>query len=609
MKLDELRDKANRLPLLPGVYIMKDARGEVIYVGKAKALKNRVTSYFRGEHLPKVAAMAAKVDDFDVIVVKSEFEALVLENSLIKRYKPHYNILLKDDKGYPFIRLDQKNEYPRFTLVNRTAKDGAKYFGPFGGRALTKDIIDTVSKALRLPTCSRRFPRDIDRARPCLNYHMGACAGWCRSGKLTNEDYRAAISQAELVLSGRTKELTSELEAQMEQAAEELKFELAASLRDRIRAVEGLENRQRVISAVYADTDAVGFFRGARSCFTVLHYVNGDLADKDFELMDEPLEADGEAVSALLRQYYAARGAWPRFILLPDCMADEDLDALSELFSKDAGRRVRAEIPQRGDRRRLLDTAETNAREESERAATAAQKSLKTLEWLQKTLGLNSVPERIEAFDISNLGSEGIVAAMSVFVHARPLKRDYRKFRIRDLDAPDDYESMRQAVGRRFRRALDGDGKFTELPDLLLIDGGAAHASAAWSVIRELGLDIPTFGMVKDDRHRTRALETPEGKEIGISANPAVFALIGTIQEETHRCAIEYQRSLRSAKLHSTLDDIPGVGEKRRGDLLRAFGTIKAIKAADYEQLCAVVPKNAARAVFDYFHPEQEEQK
>ena len=609
MKLDELRDKANRLPLLPGVYIMKDAHGEVIYVGKAKALKNRVTSYFRGEHLPKVAAMAAKVDDFDVIVVKSEFEALVLENSLIKRYKPHYNILLKDDKGYPFIRLDLKNEYPRFTLVNRTAKDGAKYFGPFGGRALTKDIIDTVSKALRLPTCSRRFPRDIDRARPCLNYHMGACAGWCRSGKLTNEDYRAAISQAELVLSGRTKELTSELEAQMEQAAEELKFELAASLRDRIRAVEGLENRQRVISAVYADTDAVGFFRGARSCFTVLHYVNGDLADKDFELMDEPLEADGEAVSALLRQYYAARGAWPRFILLPDCMADEDLDALSELFSKDAGRRVRAEIPQRGDRRRLLDTAETNAREESERAATAAQKSLKTLEWLQKTLGLNSVPERIEAFDISNLGSEGIVAAMSVFVHARPLKRDYRKFRIRDLDAPDDYESMRQAVGRRFRRALDGDGKFTELPDLLLIDGGAAHASAAWSVIRELGLDIPTFGMVKDDRHRTRALETPEGKEIGISANPAVFALIGTIQEETHRCAIEYQRSLRGAKLRSTLDDIPGVGEKRRGDLLRAFGTIKAIKAADYEQLCAVVPKNAARAVFDYFHPEQEEQK
>ncbi len=606
-KIDELRDKANRLPLLPGVYIMKDARGEVIYVGKAKALKNRVTSYFRGDHLPKVAAMAAKVDDFDVIVVKTEFEALVLENSLIKRYKPHYNILLKDDKGYPFIRLDVRSEYPRFTLCNRTAKDGAKYFGPFGGRSQTKDIIDTVCKALRLPTCSRRFPRDIDKARPCLNYHMGSCAGWCRSGSLTGDDYRAAISQAELVLSGRTKELTEELTRRMEAASEELRFENAAELRDRIRAIDGLGNRQRVIYAVYADTDAVGFYRGAKTCMAVLHYVSGNLADKDFELMDEPLESDGEAVSTLVRQYYAARGAWPKFILLPDCMADEDLAALSELFSKESGKKVRVEVPQRGDKRQLLDTAMTNAREEVERAATAAQKSLKTLEWLQRTLGLPKVPERIEAFDISNLGSEGIVAAMTVFVHGKPLKRDYRKFRIRDLTEPDDYESMRQAVTRRFRRALDGDEKFNDTPDLLLIDGGAAHASAAQGVLQELGLSIPTFGMVKDDRHRTRALETPEGREIGISGNPAVFAFIGTIQEETHRCAIEYQRSLRTAKLHSGLDDIPNVGAKRRNDLLRAFGTVKAIKAADYEQLCAVVPKNAARAVYDRFHPAEEE--
>ena len=320
MKIDELRAKANRLPLLPGVYIMKDARGEVIYVGKAKALKNRVTSYFRGDHLPKVAAMVAKVDDFDVIVVKSEFEALVLENSLIKRHKPHYNILLKDDKGYPFIRLDVRSEYPRFTLANRTARDGAKYFGPFGGRGQTKGIIDTVCKALKLPTCSRRFPRDIGRARPCLNYHMGECAGWCREGGPGPEAYREAVGQAELVLSGRTKELTAGLSERMELAAEELKFELAAELRDRIRALEGLANRQRVLAAVYADTDAVGFCRGARSCLAVLHYVDGSLADKDFELMEEPLEADGEAVSALLRQHYAARGAWPKLVLAPDCM-------------------------------------------------------------------------------------------------------------------------------------------------------------------------------------------------------------------------------------------------------------------------------------------------
>lgn len=598
-KLPQLREKANRLPLLPGVYIMKDARGEVIYVGKAKALKNRVSSYFRGEHLPKVAAMADKVSDFDVIVVTSEFEALVLENSLIKRHKPYYNILLKDDKGYPYIRLDEREEYPRFTLTNRYAKDGARYFGPFGGRSVTKDIIDTLCKALQLPTCTRKFPRDIGRARPCLNHHMGACAGWCMEGH-TAEEYRAAIEHAALILGGKTKELTDELNAKMLAASEEWKFELAASYRDRIRAIEGLGNRQRVISAVYADTDAVGFYRGARSCFSVLHFVGGDLAAKDFELMDEPLEDDGEALSGLIRQYYAQRGAWPKFILLQT--EAEDAEALSRLFTEQAGHKVSVETPKRGDRLKLVQSAVTNAREESERAATSAQKSLKTLEWLQKTLELPTTPERIEAFDVSNLGSEGIVAAMTVFVHGRPLKRDYRKFRMKDVSGPDDYASMREAVGRRFQRLLDGDLKFCEVPDLLLIDGGSVHADAALDTLRELGLELPVYGMVKDDKHRTRALTTPEGEEIGISGNPAVFAFIGTIQEETHRFAIEYQRSLRTAKLHSALDDIKGVGEKRRAELLRHFGTIKAIKAASLEELERAVPKNTARAVYEHYH-------
>ena len=603
-RIAALREKANALPLLPGVYIMKDAHGEVIYVGKAKALKNRVTSYFRGEHLPKVAAMVAKVADFDVIVVSSEFEALVLENSLIKRHKPHYNILLKDDKGYPFIRLDVTKEYPVFTLANRTAKDSARYFGPFGGRAQTKDIIDTVCKALKLPTCSRRFPRDIGRERPCLNYHMGACAGWCLSA-LSSEAYRHAIAEAELILSGKTKELTARLTGQMEQAAEELRFEAAAALRDRIRAIEGLGNRQRVISAVYADTDAVGFYRGAKSCFSVLHFVGGDLAAKDFELMEEPLEEDAEAVSGLVRQYYAQRGAWPKFILLP--VEAEDAAALSQMFSEAAGRKVSVETPKRGDRLRLVESAMTNAREEGERAATSAQKTLKTLEWLQRTLSLDAQPERIEAFDVSNLGDEGIVAAMTVFVRGRPLKRDYRKFKMKEIAAQDDYGSMREAVGRRLQRYLDGDGKFAPLPDLLLIDGGAVHAAAARDVARSLGLELRIFGMVKDERHRTRALVTPDGEEIGISANPAVFALIGTIQEETHRFAIEYQRSLRTAKLHSALDDIKGVGDKRRAELLKYFGTIRAIKAASLEELQKAVPKNTAQAVYEHYHAKEKE--
>jgi excinuclease ABC subunit C len=261
---------------------MKDAAGEVIYVGKAKALKNRVTSYFRGEHLPKVAAMVEKVSDFDVIVASSEFEALVLENSLIKRHRPRYNILLKDDKGYPFIRLDTKSEYPSFTLSGSTAKDGARYFGPFGGRGLSYDIIDTICKALLLPTCSRKFPRDIGKSRPCLNYPMGVCAGWCTKDSDPNE-YRAAIGHAAMILGGQTRELTEELKARMLEASETMRFELAASLRDRIRAIEGLSNRQRVIAAVYSDTDAVGFHRGAKTCFSVLHFVDGDLAGKDFE--------------------------------------------------------------------------------------------------------------------------------------------------------------------------------------------------------------------------------------------------------------------------------------------------------------------------------------
>lgn len=606
MITDELREKANRLPLLPGVYIMKDAAGEVIYVGKAKALKNRVTSYFRGEHLPKVAAMVEKVRDFDVIVASTEFEALVLENSFIKRHKPHYNILLKDDKGYPFIRLDVKSEYPSFSLVNRTAKDDARYYGPFGGRSMSYGIIDTLCKTLLLPTCSKKFPRDIGRERPCLNYHMGSCAGWCLPDA-NPADYRAAIRQAEMILSGRTKELTEELAEKMETASEEMRFEAAAALRDRIRAIEGIGNRQRVISAVYADTDVVGFFRGARSCFSVLHFVEGDLAAKDFELMDEPVEDDAEAVSGLVRQYYANRGAWPKVILLPE--EPEDAEELSRLFTEQSGRKVSVETPRRGDRLRLVEAAGRNAREESERAATAAQKTLKTLEWLRNTLGLPASPERIEAFDVSNLGNEGIVAAMTVFVRGRPLKRDYRRFRMKTVDSQDDYSSMREAVSRRFADYLEGDPKFSALPDLLLIDGGDVHAAAAESELAALGVAVPVFGMVKDDRHRTRALVSPDGREIGIDGNPAVFALIGTIQEETHRFAIEYQRSLRQSKLRSSLVDIPGVGEKRREQLLKHFGTVKAVKAASYEELCAAVPKNAARAIFEKTHPDNPEEK
>ena len=602
-QLEILREKANRLPLLPGVYIMLDEHGEVIYVGKAKKLKNRVTSYFHGEHLPKVAAMVEKVADFNVIVAGSEFEALVLENSLIKRHKPHYNILLKDDKGYPFIRVDLKSEYPTMSISSRVGKDGARYFGPFGGRSQSREIIATISKALLLPDCSRKFPRDIGKERPCLNYHMGNCAGWCLPDT-DAEDYRSRMRQAMLILDGKSGELIEELRAQMESAAEELRFERAAEIRDRLRAIEGLANRQRVISTAFADTDAVGFCRGAKSCFTVLHFVNGDLVSKDVEMMEEPLEEDEEAVSGLVRQYYTAhRGGWPKSILLP--VEIEDREELETLLSETAGRRIYLEVPKRGERMRLIESAAVNAREEIQRRTTVAQRRSKTLEWLQKALELERFPSRIEAYDISNLGDSGIVAAMTVHVDGKPVKKDYRKFRIRDLEGPDDYASMYQTISRRLKHYLDGDEKFSPLPDLMLIDGGQTHAATARRAARELGVELPVFGMVKDDRHRTRALITPDGREIGISGNQAVFALIGNIQEETHRSAITYQRNLRNESCHSALDKIPGVGPRRRSDLMKAFKSIRAIREASLEQLNLVVPKNTARAVYEYFHTEE----
>lgn len=600
---EKLLEKANKLPLLPGVYIMLDETGQVIYVGKAKKLKNRVTSYFRGSHLPKVEAMVEKVADFNVIVVDSEFESLILENSLIKQHQPHYNILLKDDKGYPFIRLDKNEHYPRFTISSSAKKDGALYLGPFGGRSVTRSIIDAASKAVGLAICGKRFPRDIGKDRPCLNYHMGNCRGWCR-GELSENEYRLAVEQMSLILSGKTGELISELTEKMEQAAEQLRFETAAEIRDRIRAIQSVENKQKVIATAFSDTDAIGFKRGAKSCFVVLHFNNGSLTGKDYELISEPLESDSEAVSAYIRQYYSARGVLPKNILLRE--EPEDIEALSALFAQISGRKVSVEVPQRGDRLRLVERAEMNAEEEILRATTAQQRRTNTLLWLQKSLELPEYPARIEAFDVSNLGDTGIVAAMTVHKDGKPYKKDYRRFRIKDLNVRDDYASMHQTVLRRYTHLKKGDSGFESAPQLILIDGGTTHAAEAERALSELGLTIPVFGMVKDDRHRTRALITSEGREICINANPAAFSLIGNIQEETHRFAIEYQRSLRNESFGSELNDIPGVGSVRKNALLRSFKTIKAIRNADMQELCEVVPRNTAKAVYEFYHRNEE---
>ena len=603
MTREELKNKANDLPLSPGVYLMMDKSGKVIYVGKAKKLKNRVSQYFQesASHTVKTRQMVSQIDRFDTIFVSSEFEALVLENSLIKRHMPRYNILLKDDKGYPFVRLSRET-YPRFSLVNKITNDSAQYFGPFGGRFETRQALDAVLSALRLPTCNRKFPKDIGAERPCLNFHMGRCDGFCRK-EMSAEEYQRRIHQAVQLLEGRSKQLLREMTAEMETEAEELRFEQAAQIRDRIQAISALSKKQSVIAGLCADTDIWGIYRGAgKCCYAILHMEGGNLAGRETELFSAPMEeTEEEMLSALTAQYYLPRAILPHEILLP--LDTGDCENLSEALTKRAGHKVWVHVPQRGEKADLRAMAQRNAAEEAERATTGEERVAHTLEVLGKMLDLPEPPKRMESFDISNTGKSDIVASMVVYSGTRPLKSAYRRFRIKELEGhPDDYTSMQEVLRRRLQRAADGDEKFLPLPDVFLIDGGETHARAAQTVAEEFACMVPIFGMVKDDRHRTRALVTPEGREIGIVGNQAVFSLIGQIQEETHRFAITYHHESHTrSSMKSSLDEIPGVGPKRRDALRKHFGTIKAIKAASVEELTAVLPRSAAEAVWSHF--------
>ncbi len=608
MTKDELLEKANSLPLAPGVYLMHGKDGNVIYVGKAKKLKNRVSQYFqagRGHNL-KTHTMVGLVNDFDTIIVGSEFEALVLENALIKQYMPRYNILLKDDKGYPFVRLSRE-AYPKFSIVSRVSDDGAKYYGPYGGRFETRSALDAVRAALHLPTCSKTFPRDIGKERPCLNHHMGRCDGFCRA-EMTQDEYGRRIDLAVQLLEGKVRLVTAQLEEEMGRAAEELKFEEAAALRDRIAAIKVLSKRQKVFAGVCADTDVWGLYLGAKCCYAALHYEDGQLTGREAELFaSSGLEDEAEILSALLLQYYGGKPVLPREICIP--VEIEDQEVLEQLLAEKAGHRVSIRVPQRGERAQVLAMAAANAREEAERQTTSQERADRTLELLGKLLSLQSTPEWLESYDISNTGSEDIVASMVVFHGSRPAKERYRRFRIKELEGhPDDYKSMEEVLTRRLTHYMEQDKKFMPLPDVMLIDGGEQHAKVARRVTERFGLAIPIFGMVKDDRHRTRALVTPEGREIGIKGTQAVFSLIGRIQEETHRFAITFNRESHGKSVKgSTLDSIPGVGEARRTALLKRFKSLKAIKEASLEELQAVVPKNAAAAVYQWAHSTQDD--
>lgn len=601
MRFDELKEKAANLPLAPGVYIMRDKSNSVIYVGKAKKLKNRVSQYFVDtvSHSPKTRMMVSKVDQFDVIVAASEFEALILECSLIKRYMPKYNILLKDDKGYPYLRLDMKEIYPKITLVNKVGKDEASYYGPYGSRGVTNALLEAIRLTLKLPGCNKEFPRDIGKGRPCLNFHMNQCEGWCRQDKSSIE-YRARVEQAKQLLQGNFKQVGLEIKQQMLNAAEEMNFELAASLRDRLKAVETLGQKQLVTAGTLADTDVIGFFQNeSKACFAVLHFSGGNLLDKDYEILGTVDEAD-VAVRTLLTQFYLNRGYVPKNILLPFEL--EDTEILKQLFEETYGKKSRFIVPQRGDNAKLVDLATTNAKEEVERITSKEERINNSLTMLGKMLNL-PVLRRIESFDISNISGTDIVASMVVFINGKTKKDDYKKFSIKDLANQNDIASMHQVITRRFSHMVNHDSGFEEKPDLLLIDGGAVHAQTAQNALYQLNVHIPVFGMVKDEKHRTRALVTPHGEEIHIDSQPAVFSFIGNIQEETHRFAVSYHRNLRSKRLrYSELDSIIGIGPKRKQDLLKTFKSISGIKSATLDELKHVLPADAANSVFSHFH-------
>ena len=605
-RFDDLKTKVLSLPYEPGVYIMKNKAGDVIYVGKAKALKNRVSQYFQSDtrHSPKTKVMVSHIWDFEIIVTESEFEALVLENAMIKKYKPKYNILLKDDKGYPFIKVSTSKPFPEFEIVSSPKADADRYFGPYLSRNAARQAIDTISQTLKLKTCRRIFPRDIGKGRPCLNKHLGRCIAPC-TGEISQQDYAKLIFEAIELLQGNDKTLLKDLNEQMQEYSENLNFERAAIIRDRIRAIQGLNEKQKVVAGSFADLDVVVFVQGqTKGCVVVLHYLGGSLQDKEYTIIDGTSSEDfSEVLSAFLKQYYSLRKVVPKTVLLSHEI--EDIEAINEFLSSVAGKNIILSVPKRGKRHDLVRLAEKNASEEIARTETKEQRYAKSLELLQNITGMQNLPVILESYDISNFAGADTVGSMVVFENAQPKRSKYRKFKIEcTANGQDDYAAMSEMLTRRIERFKAGDEKFCPLPDAFLIDGGLGHVRTAKAVLDKFNIAVPCFGMVKDDHHRTRGLIAPDSREFGISTMPAVFALIGRIQEETHRFAITFNRNLGSKRMRtSTLDKIVGVGEKRRNELLKHFKTIDAIRKADINELKRVVPISTANAVYEFFHP------
>jgi len=603
-----LLEKANALPRSPGVYLMKDKADRVIYVGKSRSLKNRVSQYFQlGEKNLKTARMVSRVASFEYILTDTEIEALTLENSLIKQYAPKYNIRLKDAKSYPYIKVTMGEDYPRLVMTRRRSQDKARYFGPYSGTATVFSVIGTLQKTLGLPSCKRSFPRDIGRDRPCLYYQMGQCAGLC-TGEISREEHGRMIRCALDILRGSDKAARRELEEQMFRAAEEERFEAAARLRDSIAALDRLHERQKVVAAPDADQDVIALWQDeAYSCLSVFYIRSGRVTDHEEFLFTAEQIADESGIVSFLCDLYRQREYIPREILVGFSLESEELALLGEYISGLAGRKVTLHTPERGDKHKLVVMVEANAADYVREYRRRAERDDATLIKLASMLALEVIPDRIEAYDISNLGSEHITAGMVVWANGGFRRRDYRTFTIRGNEGPDDYAAMREALSRRLAHL--GEGSFGEMPDLILLDGGRGHVSTVRHLLEELGLDIPVFGMVKDSFHKTRAI-CDEHDEISIAREQAVFSFVYRIQEEVHRYTVSrMQGAKRKTLTTSTLEQIPGIGPAKAKRLLAHFGSIRAIREASPEALsvCPGVSGRDADAISAYFSAGEEE--
>ena len=600
----ELRKKAMALPLQPGVYIMKNKDKKIIYIGKAKKLKNRVSQYFGSHtnHSLKVYRMTQNVDDFDYILCDSEFEALILEASLIKQHQPKYNILLKDDKGYHYIKIT-KGEFPKIRECKRIDDDGATYIGPYTSNFSVKQAVDETLRIFKLPRCNKQFPRDYNKSRPCLNGFMGICSSPC-AGKITPEQYRESIDGAISFLKGGSVKAVKEMQEQMLEYSENLQFEEAAKLRDRIKAIKNLEEKQKVVSINVPEEDVFALVNAnKKACFEVIRFEHGKLTDSEYWIIDA-VDNLSQSRFELIERYYSMRDRIPARIAIDGDIDDEEL--LKQYLESKRGKKLEFIHPQKGEHLSIVNLCIKNANEHLAQQQNRLGKELATLEELRSLLGLEKIPEYIESYDISHTFGADNVAGMIVFHNGRPMKSAYKRFSIKGFDGQNDVGSMNEVLTRRFNHYYnDEEGStFKILPDLILLDGGEPQVNAVLPVIRGMGLDVPVFGMVKDNKHRTRAIAL-NGGEIEINSHRQVFTLVSNIQEEVHRFAITYHHKKHTkSTLKTSLTNINGIGDAKAKALLKHFKTISAIKEASEEELSQVNGISTANAndIFNFYH-------